>query len=73
MDEIKIDKGIPIPSGGHGRRAKYPWHEMEVGDSFFVSGGTNNKGFVSYANRRFAPKRFLSRTVEGGTRVWRLE
>lgn len=36
---FKIDKGVEIPAvyvGGRGRRAKYPFAEMAVGDSFFV-------------------------------------
>tara|TARA_R100001510_G_C7523136_1_gene117781 strand:- start:189 stop:449 length:261 start_codon:yes stop_codon:yes gene_type:complete len=38
MSKIKIDKGIPIPKNkeGQSRRvpSKYPWDDMEVGDSF---------------------------------------
>jgi len=31
-----IEKGIPIPKIKRGRPPKYPFAEMEVGDSFFV-------------------------------------
>ena len=35
--EIKIEKGIAIPPQTPGRRRIYPFHEMDVGDSFAVS------------------------------------
>ncbi len=35
MDKIIIEKFIPIPSKS---KEKYPFSEMEVGDSFFVKG-----------------------------------
>ena len=34
MTQIKIEKDIPLPK----TRSKYPWAEMDVGDSFFVPG-----------------------------------
>lgn len=34
MSEIKIDNGVPMPKP----RAKWPWHKMEVGNSFFAAG-----------------------------------
>jgi hypothetical protein len=33
MSDFKIEKNVPMPKG----RAKYPWNEMEIGDSFFYS------------------------------------
>lgn len=40
MDQkIKIDKGIPIPSARTGGRVfvqKYPFGDMEIGDSFLI-------------------------------------
>ena len=35
MDEIKIEKGVPLP-GRAWRRLQYPFADMEVGDSFSV-------------------------------------
>jgi hypothetical protein len=37
---IKIEKNVAIPkiNVGGGNQRKYPWYEMEVGDSFFVPG-----------------------------------
>jgi len=37
--DFEIEPNIPIPekgAGGTSQRAKYPWTEMSVGDSFFV-------------------------------------
>lgn len=62
---IKIDKNIPIPPK-RGRPKKYPFDEMEVGDSCLVK----TKGVLS---RRIDGKRFTTRTVKGGVRVWRVE
>ena len=34
---IKVDKDVPVPAYTRvGRPSRYPWSEMEVGDSFFV-------------------------------------
>ena len=37
MMAIKIEKGIPVPPQTSGRKRIYPFHEMEVGDSFSVA------------------------------------
>ena len=66
--EIKIEKGIPIPP--FGRRAIYPWEAMEVGDSFLASKYTN----TTIAGRVYAPKRFSYRKQpDGSYRVWRVK
>lgn len=56
------------------RRSKYPWSELDVGQSFFVEGGALRSmgSTASHAGRRSA-KKFLVRAAEGGVRVWRLE
>ena len=77
MSEFKIEKGVPLPdqSSRGGRRGKYPWAELEVGDSFFVPGKTARQlgGANTGGRRAFPDRRFVSRTVEGGTRIWRVE
>lgn len=70
---VVIEKGIPLPSRQVAR--KYPFDEMEVGDSFFV---TDVSVVLLHAHaRRHSPRRFTCRTVvEGdikGVRVWRIE
>ena len=41
--EFKIEKGIEIQeSRTRGEKAKYPFKEMEIGDSFFVAISPND-------------------------------
>lgn len=74
--EFKIEKGIPItrPLNGPGSGSKYPFKELEIGDSFLVPNKTTNAfaASVSYWGRRLKRK-FTSRATEGGVRVWRIK
>ena len=75
MSEITIEKGIPVaPLTGAGRKNKYPFDAMEVGDSFFIKDRTvkNFSRYCGVHGKRLARK-FVSRTVDGGVRVWRTE
>lgn len=68
---IKIDKGIPLPP--RGGRQRYPWQEMEVGDSFFVEGASVRSLSAAAAQvGRRSGRKFSLRTVEGGVRCWRV-
>lgn len=75
MSEFTIDKGIPVPKQvGTGRKNKYPFDALEVGDSFFVKDAkvkTLSRTCGSHGKR--LSRRFISRTVEGGARVRRTE
>ena len=75
MSEFTIEKGIPVPKmTGAGRKTKYPFESMQVGDSFFVKDGTVktlSRSCGIYGKR--LNRKFTSRTVEGGARVWRVE
>lgn len=64
---IKIEKGVPVPPG----RDKYPWADMDVGDSFFVATDKveNFKRNVYAKNRN--GKMFTARAEGNGVRVWR--
>ena len=71
---IEIDKNIPVPLySGRGGPAKYPWRQMDVGDSFFVA---NIKANTVSAAARLVGKRmgasFTVRKVDGGVRAWRI-
>lgn len=73
--EIKIEKNVPIPKpNGSGRPAKYPWKSMEVGDSFFVNGGTKTTTLSNSAayQRALTGRKFAVRTEGEGVRVWRI-
>ena len=67
--DIKIQKGVPIPPV----RRKYPFREMQVGDSFFVAGGKPSvAGAISSATKT-GRGRFRTAKEKGGLRVWRVE
>ena len=67
----EVEKGIEIPGGG---KKKYPWDEMEVGDSFFIPGlGEVPRNIASSAptHRKKRGEKYTTRKVEGGYRIWR--
>jgi len=70
----EIEKNVPLQGTKRGAPPKYPFGEMEVGDSFFVPGKTPKSIGASMANwaRRYGV-RFAARSVDGGVRVWRVE
>ncbi len=73
---ITVEKGRPIPPL---TTKKYPWSDMEVGDSFWVPMGENEektKNMVRCAATAFGRRRnmkFSVRKNDGGFRVWRIE
>jgi len=76
---IMLEKGIPVPVRSSAVAAKYPWKEMQVGDSFVVprEGDEPMQLTRERANKAvtFAKKygmTFCQRTVETGIRIWRL-
>lgn len=81
MTKFEIEKGIPMPEKQKkktGAAAKYPWEQMEVGDSFFIPNPPTqaNGRFTSMyavASKRYAPKRFEQRQENGGLRIWRVK
>lgn len=69
---LEIDKGVPlVPRNGP---YKYPWDDMEIGDSVLITdvGDEVVRVSVYRANRTRAPRRWCSRKLQGGTRVWRI-
>ncbi len=66
---IRIDKGIPLPTGLRAKRSTYPWDGMEVGDSFL--GGKSVSGSAARQARKRDWK-FLTSREGGGRRVWRI-
>ena len=72
----KIEPSIPYP-GRPGRKAsRYPWRDMEIGDSFFVSDEETTQRRIGSAPAYFSIRnpeyKFSVRKVEGGYRVWRI-
>ena len=71
-----IVKGIPLPGPSVGRPAAYPLKDMDVGDSFLIPLTEGKKpsyvqSSVSHAAKGLEGKTFVTRTAEGGIRVWR--
>ena len=70
---IAIEKNVPLPKTGSGARAKYPWKTMAVGDSFFVANVKPPRFSTTKSSAaRSTGFTFTCRTVDGGTRVWRV-
>jgi hypothetical protein len=75
---MEIEKNVELPPKRKGRgpgKYKYPFPSMEVGDSFVapitikrLSTAANN-----WTKRNGKGRRFTCRTVENGTRCWRVE
>lgn len=74
---MKIEKNIPVSKAkeGNGKsKIRYPFDELEVGDSFFVDDKNVNK--ISAAARNWAKrnmKKVVVRNWNNGVRVWRTE
>lgn len=78
MSEIKIDRDVPVPEFVDRRPNKYPWREMEVGDSIFIPSMTAPRiGGTLHPFQRRSGRRFTCRTCTengvDGVRVWRIE
>lgn len=81
--EFKIDDGVQLPDRRYngGRKPKYPFDQMTVGQSFFVpADGTKKKSVRAAAhgankrsdgNRTFVTRSTTENGVEG-IRVWRV-
>lgn len=70
--QFEIEKGIPVPTTRQGNY-KYPWDEMEVGDSFFIKGKVRAQ--IAPSIKRIEVTRgvkFTAHQVEDGLRVWRI-
>ena len=67
---MRIDKGIPLPPVEH--RCTYPWHTMEIGDSFLMPAGKTPYSVITNIHKR-TNKRFEARRTDQGWRVWRVE
>ncbi len=69
-----IDRDIPIPNVALKKEGIYPWEQMEVGDSFFVSREESLKVSAAAASRkkRHPDFDYVMRRDGAGTRIWRV-
>lgn len=71
---ISIEQNVPLPVNLRNlNNLKYPWADMQIGDSFFVPGITSApiQSAKTYAQRKFG-RVFTARSVKDGVRVWRI-
>ena len=72
-----IEKNIPITASNNGRSNKYPFHDMEVGDSFFTTLGHKARaGAYQYGkihSMKFVSRQETSKEGEVGVRIWRVK
>lgn len=72
MTVLFIEKGIEIPKPIKKKSAVW-WH-MDIGDSVLIQNiqrGNANSYWTRVSKE--TGRKFISRTVEGGVRVWRTE
>lgn len=78
---MQIEKGIPIPERKRGRKPKYPFGEMDIGDSVFfevaICGGMSQEQVAAHAYGKTSGKKFRTAKVNDGdrygVRIWRVE
>lgn len=70
MSDFKVEKGLRIPAA----RARYPFAEMAVGDSFLVP--QTRAHWARSAAQHWGAEhgvKFTTRSVNGGVRIWRVK
>lgn len=78
MTLYEIEKDVPLSAKLYAENSgdatrKYPFPDMEVGDSIFAPEDKARKvRYAAYAYGKVHGLKFLCRTVDGGVRVWRI-
>ena len=80
MSEFTIEQGIEIPKRTRIGKSKYPWSDMEVGDSFLVPCESVPSAQKMRVNLTASGRRYFEQhdpaykvtvqTTEGGCRAW---
>lgn len=71
----EIEKNITMPTTETGRPKKYPFADMEVGDSIlFKDEKTGGRAYsaAQMCSKRSGTKKFSGRMTESGLRIWRI-
>lgn len=74
VDGFKIDRDVPMPA--RGSRTRYPFAEMEVGESVLISSSYATENGVRCAVNLVKKRRgfdFAIRRNTAGLRVWRMK
>ena len=69
--DFKIEKGVPIPPSHVSKGYSHALRKLKVGESVVLPAPANNLGAT--CRDVLGKGNYVSRTVEGGTRVWRLK
>jgi hypothetical protein len=74
---VQIDKNVKMPlHKGSGRDFKYPWHDLQIGDSFLMDNDSSATSLVQNYNSSL-PKakkiKIKTRLENGKRRVWRIK
>ena len=75
MNKVKVDKDVPLPVRGTEKEPgsiKYPFNEMEVGDSFSVESVSSIRSLCVRFNKTGRKFRVL-KCKDGSHRCWRTE
>lgn len=80
MSAITIDRNVPLPHtrrGEGGRRPKYPWKDMQVGDSFVVTRKKGARVVMQQNSIRLCARaigyKVATRVSGNDLRVWRVK
>lgn len=80
MNDIKIEKGVPIPALERprvraSRGTKYPWDQLEIGDSFEFDGFLKHARTLASRRKRKDSRNYAVRRdpMSGVVRIWRVE
>jgi len=70
---IEIETGIPIPEDNRGKKnRKYPFCDMQIGDSFSMKGQTRVVAAASKYKREHPGWNYTTRSDGTACRVWRI-
>jgi len=75
---MEVERGVPFPTQSlRVSKYRFPLGEMEIGDSFFVESREGSflnsaRSLISRYGKTFNRK-FATRVVDNGFRVWRIE
>lgn len=70
---FKVEKDVPVPNSGRGRKASYELPDMEIGDSFFIEGETSKYLARLFYQKKKKKYKLTARTMDGGVRIWRVK
>lgn len=73
---FRLEKGIPVPPPSNGARgiSKWPFKDMEVGDSFTSESVDAGHSAMRYAGNKYPDRKYVSRMVDHKTiRFWRIK